>query len=244
MFKSQGPGAGDAEPKKNVLGKSDAERSSDAIARQVIRCELQGSSSATVGDLTVRSPSPVIGMCKALIEAGRDPATPLEVYRDGVLCLRVRSLAEGVDRTSKRPSIAQLACSECGATTNAACNCGKPYVPAGARAAEALAQNPEKSDRAIAAEIGVHHSTVNEVRKKSTVGNPTVPRKGKDGKTRKLPAKRQSVVETVGDLDLPTIEAARTQYLEVMADLSRADRIAEITKLIAALGLRVADFPS
>ena len=48
------------------------------------------------------------------------------------------------------------------------------------------------SDRAIAEKVGVHHSTVNAVRKMSTVGNPTVggttsaaaepeKRKGKDG---------------------------------------------------------------
>jgi hypothetical protein len=50
------------------------------------------------------------------------------------------------------PSARQLRCSECGEIAEAACDCGAPYLPAGARAAEAIAKHPEKSDRAIAAE--------------------------------------------------------------------------------------------
>ena len=54
----------------------------------------------------------------------------------------------------------ELECSKCGATVEAACNCAAAYVPAGARAAQAVAENPEKSDRAIAAELGVGSNTV------------------------------------------------------------------------------------
>lgn len=86
----------------------------------------------------------------------------------------------------------EMACTACGSLANAACDCGAPYLPAGQRAAEALAANPQMSDRAIARDIGVHHSTVNEARK-STVGNPTVDvetRIGLDGKERRLPFRR------------------------------------------------------
>jgi hypothetical protein len=38
-------------------------------------------------------------------------------------------------------------------------------VDASLRAAEAIAKNPEKSDRAIAAEIGASHTTVQRARK-------------------------------------------------------------------------------
>jgi hypothetical protein len=34
-------------------------------------------------------------LCRKLIEAGHDPAAPLEAWRGGVLCLRVRSIGEG-----------------------------------------------------------------------------------------------------------------------------------------------------
>lgn len=81
-------------------------------------------------------------------------------------------------------SIRRMVCSGCGA--EASCNCGKPYVPMAERAREAIKANPEKSDRAIAADIGVHHSTVNEVRNQLS-DEPTVERIGLDGKTRKLP---------------------------------------------------------
>jgi hypothetical protein len=85
-------------------------------------------------------------------------------------------------------SIVRLACSACGAEANASCNCGKPYVPAGQRAAEAIAAHPEKSDRMIAAEIGTSPTTVGKARA-STVhtGQLDEPRTGKDGKTRRLP---------------------------------------------------------
>src|SRR5207247_10630416 len=48
-----------------------------------------------------------------------------------------------------------LACSSRGATTDAACDCGVDYVPAGASAGTASGDHPEKSDRALAAEAGV-----------------------------------------------------------------------------------------
>ena len=67
---------------------------------------------------------------------------------------------------------------------DAACNCGVAYVPAGQRAAEAVAKNPEKSNRAIAAELGVGVESVRRAREKS--GEPYGSgdrRVGKDGKS-------------------------------------------------------------
>ena len=88
-------------------------------------------------------------------------------------------------------SIVRLACSACGAEANASCNCGKPYVPKLQRAADAVAEHPEKSNRAIADEIGVDEKTVRQARA-STADHSAVeePRTGKDGKTRKLPSYR------------------------------------------------------
>lgn len=83
-------------------------------------------------------------------------------------------------------------CSSCGASARAGCNCGVAYVPAGERAAAAVAANPEKSDRAIAAEIGVSHPTVGKVRKATGKLFPVEKRTGRDGKMRKQPAKRKT----------------------------------------------------
>jgi hypothetical protein len=64
----------------------------------------------------------------------------------------------------------RLECPKCHATTAVKCDCGVAYVyvSAGKRAAEAVAANPEKSDRAIAAEIGVSHPTVSKARREAT----------------------------------------------------------------------------
>jgi transposase-like protein len=84
---------------------------------------------------------------------------------------------------------ATLRCPSCGTTTDAPCSCGVgyEYVPPGKLAAQAIKDNPNLSDRAIAEKIGIDKDTVNRVRK-STGGNPPVaPRVGKDGKTRRMP---------------------------------------------------------
>jgi hypothetical protein len=83
----------------------------------------------------------------------------------------------------KKPEPVEMKCSACGATAEASCNCGVPYVPAGSRAAKAVAKNPKKSDRAIAAEIGVSGETVRRARRKSGATNVAPERIGKDGKT-------------------------------------------------------------
>ena len=55
------------------------------------RCEAEG--------YTVRGYSPVLAMCRKLVVAGYNPATPLHVYRGDVLALKVRSIGEGAQRT-------------------------------------------------------------------------------------------------------------------------------------------------
>lgn len=55
------------------------------------RCEAEGHS--------VKAAAPVLALCRKLIEAGYDPATPLHAYRGDVLALRVRSIGEGAKLT-------------------------------------------------------------------------------------------------------------------------------------------------
>jgi hypothetical protein len=63
---------------------------------QVVRAEIIGQGQATAAGITVSGRhAPVLALCRALIEAGHDPATPLEAYRGTTLCLRVRSIGEG-----------------------------------------------------------------------------------------------------------------------------------------------------
>lgn len=60
-----------------------------------IRAELSGSDRCSAEGITASAPSPVLAICRKLVEAGFDPATPLEAYRGDVLALRVRSIGEG-----------------------------------------------------------------------------------------------------------------------------------------------------
>jgi hypothetical protein len=85
-------------------------------------------------------------------------------------------------------SVSRLICTGCGSETNATCNCGLEYKPKSARAKEAVEANPEKSDRAIAAEIGVSDKTVAKARKATADNSAVEERTGLDGKKRKVPS--------------------------------------------------------
>lgn len=127
-------------------------------------------------------------------------------------------------------SHARLRCTSCGTTTDAPCACGVAYayVPAGKRAEEALAENPQLSDRAIAEEIGVSDRTVNRARKSTATNVAVEKRIGKDGKQRKMPEAK--TVET-GDPE----PSAQTMLLRMQLDGLQAalsDPKADITGAI------------
>ena len=62
----------------------------------MIWAELTGIRMASGAGVTVGNASaPVLALCRKLVAAGIDPATPMEVYRGEVLCLLVRSIGEG-----------------------------------------------------------------------------------------------------------------------------------------------------
>ena len=63
-------------------------------ARTVIHAELAWDDHATACGIIARGSSPVLKLCRLLVDAGHDPATPLETWRNGTLCLRVRSIGE------------------------------------------------------------------------------------------------------------------------------------------------------
>ena len=61
---------------------------------EVIRAELAWDDTCTALGIIVRSPSPILALCRKLVDAGHDPAAPLEAYRDSTLALRIRSIGE------------------------------------------------------------------------------------------------------------------------------------------------------
>lgn len=86
-------------------------------------------------------------------------------------------------------AVQRMSCTGCGAEANASCNCGKPYVPKKQRAAEAIAANPQKSNRAIAKELGLSDDTVGRARRESGVAGAAPEREGLDGKIYRLPVR-------------------------------------------------------
>jgi hypothetical protein len=70
-------------------------------ATQALRAIIIGSNQAEASGITARGHAPVLGLCRALLEAGYDPGTPFKAYRGSTLCLRVRSLGEGARLTVK-----------------------------------------------------------------------------------------------------------------------------------------------
>ncbi|SIN88804.1 hypothetical protein SAMN05443247_00475 [Bradyrhizobium erythrophlei] len=65
------------------------------------------------------------------------------------------------------------------------------YVPASKVAKAAIEANPQKSNRAIAAETGVSKDTIRRAREATGANAPVEKRVGKDGKARKMPEHEQ-----------------------------------------------------
>jgi hypothetical protein len=144
-----------------------------------------------------------------------------------------------------------LQCSACGACTEAACDCGVAYISAGKRAAAAVAAAPEKSDRAIAAEIGVDHKTVGSARRSGGDDSPTeeARRVGQDGKS--YPAKiikieKQEAIEKAAEFFVASNvpgHAATNKLIKHLAGFSESFKLSFAAwlendpHLEAALGL-------
>ena len=126
-------------------------------------------------------------------------------------------------------SIQRMVCTGCGAEANASCNCGKPYVPKAARAAEAVKANPEKSDRAIAADIGVSGETVRQARKQLPSDLAVNERIGLDGKTRRMPRQADPVaVEAVKEI----LDGIRHRVMADLGDGIVEQALALVAKII------------
>ena len=72
---------------------------SNHSTQAIIRAELIDSDRCSALGMTARSTAPVLALCRQLVEAGHDPAIPLEAWRNDVLCLRIRSIGEGAQLT-------------------------------------------------------------------------------------------------------------------------------------------------
>ena len=117
-----------------------------------IRVELTGSDTCTAAGLTVHARAPVLTMCREMLAAGLDPDRALDVYRNGVLALRIRAIGEaatfdvrddnrGTPRFVRyRPGPAERARSACG---------GAPPVRQTETPASRVREAPESAATAI-----------------------------------------------------------------------------------------------
>lgn len=64
-----------------------------------IHATLIGSDRCEALGVSARGFAPVLELCRALIELGVDPSTPLHAYRCGILCLRVSDIGWGAQFT-------------------------------------------------------------------------------------------------------------------------------------------------
>ena len=113
----------------------------------------------------------------------------------------------------KFPIKTKLVCSACGAPGEGSCRCGAAYVTPGERAEAAVKANPEKSDRAIAADLGVGSNTVRRARQKTTAPDGAVEKRtGRDGKKRKAPKRHDKAdeVAALADAGATNSEIAKT----------------------------------
>jgi hypothetical protein len=96
-------GVGDSgdRPAFGSFKQSAAEHNRPTSATHALRAIIIGSNQATSSGVTARGHAPVLGLCRALLETGHDPDTPLDAYRGSTLCLRVRSIGEGARLTVK-----------------------------------------------------------------------------------------------------------------------------------------------
>ena len=64
-------------------------------SKNTICAELIGSDTAAALGITAKGTTPILDLCRQLVEAGSDPTSRLECYRGSVLCLTIRSVVEG-----------------------------------------------------------------------------------------------------------------------------------------------------
>jgi len=117
-----------------------------------------------------------------------------------------------IHRLQSKPVTINWMCSACG--LDAGCNCGAPLMSKAQRAAKAIAENPQMSDRAIAREIGVGSNTVRRARETAPSGAVDgETRIGRDGKTRRMPVRDVIPDENDDVIEPATLAEKRNSFL-------------------------------
>lgn len=116
-----------------------------------------------------------------------------------------------IHQLKPKPVAINWMCSACG--IDAGCNCGAPLMSKAQRAAEAIKASPQKSDRAIADEIGVGKDTVRRAREAAGASAPVESRVGLDGKERRMPVRHEPEDDSVDFDEEATPSQKRDAFL-------------------------------
>jgi hypothetical protein len=87
-----------------------------------VRAVITGSDIATALGLTAQSPSPVLSLCRRLVDAGHDPSVPLHAYRGDTIALIIRSIGEAAGLRVGGHGVGFERIPECGAGPSVAPN--------------------------------------------------------------------------------------------------------------------------
>jgi hypothetical protein len=104
-----------------------------------------------------------------------------------------------------------MRCQRCNAEIAAGCDCGADYSPV-KRAAEAVAANPDRSDRSIAEDIDVSPTTVGKARKNQLSSGGHLKRTGRDGRTRRAPMRKPKQDHAEEKIELVTLMAPLARF--------------------------------
>ena len=69
------------------------------VKPHVVVGQLFDANTCCLGDVTAVGRAPVLNACRELLARGLNPDTAVEIYRQGVLALRIRTLAAGARLT-------------------------------------------------------------------------------------------------------------------------------------------------
>jgi hypothetical protein len=149
--------------------------------------------------------------------------TPPDMTRRGKWCgdddERRRQQFEKRAPMLQKTEFPKLKCTRCFMEVTARCNCGVSYVSPAELAKRAVKANPEKSNRAIAAETGVGLGTVNRARKATEPNGSVEKRVGRDGKRRQQPTKHRAASDELAsrsEIEPTTTEAAENVDIDAL----------------------------
>jgi hypothetical protein len=101
---SANPAAGDGGAAQAFRSRQNyaCENNRQRVPKQdALSAELSGDSFCRLGEVVTTGRTPVLALCRQLLAQGVSPDQALEVYRNGTLALRVRSIGEGARLTVK-----------------------------------------------------------------------------------------------------------------------------------------------